>query len=88
MTSEITELAKALPGWTISVETDSTGYVRAVARDERETRAIVTVRGIWSTDLGGAWNSLVSTLLLHSRLLSEKEIAALDSLVSRAAGAA
>ena len=87
MTSEITELAKALPGWTISVETDSTGYVRAVARDERETRATVTVRGIWSTDLGGAWNSLVSTLLLHSRLLSEKEIFALDSLVSRAAGA-
>jgi len=88
VTSEITLLAAALPGWTISAEVDSTGYVRAVARDERGSRATVTVRGIWSTDLGSAWNSLVSTLLLHSRLLSEKEIAALDSLVSRAAGAA
>lgn len=88
MTSEITELAKALPGWTIRVETDSAGHVRVAALDERETRATVTVRGLWYADLGGAWNSLVSTLLYHSRLLSEKEITALDSLVSRAAGAA
>ena len=88
MTSEITELAKALPGWRISTETDYTDYVRIVARDERETRATVTVRGLWCADLGGALISLVSTLLLHSRLLSEKEIASLDSLASRAAGVA
>lgn len=84
--AEVDELAKALPGWTISTEIDGVGHSRCVARDERVTRATVTVRGLWYADLGAAWNSLVSTLLLHSRLLSEKEIGSLNALMDRARG--
>lgn len=88
MTSEITELAKALPGWTISVETDAVGHTRCMARDERTTRATVTIRGYWYTDLGEAWSSLVSVLFEHRRFLSEVEISALQTLRERAAGVA
>lgn len=88
MISEITELAKALPGWMVSVETDNSGHVRCMARDERATRATVTIRGYWYADLGEAWNSLVFVLLENRRFLSEVETSALQTLRERAAGAA
>ncbi len=81
------DLATALPGWEIQLGTlrpegplsDRVLY-RLSARDERNSRAILTLRGEWVTHPDQVGPTLIRGLILHGGLSTQEKEAIAELL--------
>jgi len=83
----VLDLARALPGWEIQLGAlQSEGYesrpvlYRLSARDERNSRAILTLRGEWVTHPDQVGPTLIRGLILHGGLSTQEKEALAELL--------